>query len=237
MANTFNIEKELQKIVSMIEIVYATKEYTVNWEDILAELEEFASKGCAPCDTARFAADIVRMVQECADYMHDHLEQFHGFTSTGEAAEYLTLYALREVGLASTGENPAPFIDGESIGEPVPCSLWESLRMFLGAKFEFAHKADDFAVEYFMGPFVVSNDVVNDWLLFINHKQQGYVYVADLNRLVSIAKLVLNGDIETAASWMLADILDSVGTVVSRDHWAIGPIHIHCDDTDGWSWG
>lgn len=111
MANTFNIEKELQKIVSMIEIVYATKEYTVNWEDILSELEAYAEKGSAPHDTARFAADIVRVVQERADYMHGRPELFRGFTSTGEAAEYLTLYALCNVGIASTGENPAPFIE------------------------------------------------------------------------------------------------------------------------------
>lgn len=129
------------------------------------------------------------------------------------------------------------FVHGEPISEPEPPrSLW-LLKVFLGAKFEFASKSDDFAAEYFIGPFVVSNDVVNDWLLFINHKQQGYVYIADLNRLVSITELILNGDIQTAASFLLADILDSVGTVVSRGHWAIGPIHIHCDDTDGWSWG
>jgi hypothetical protein len=109
--------------------------------------------------------------------------------------------------------------------------------MLFGANFEFAHKADDFADEYFMGPFVVSYDVVNDWLLFLNHKQYGYMYVADLNRLASITKLILNGDIQTAALWMLADILDGVGTVISRGHWAIGPVYICCDDTDGWSWG
>ena len=126
------------------------------------------------------------------------------------------------------------FVHGEPVGEPIPRPIW-SLNRLLGAKFEFAHQADDFAEEYFIGPFVVSNDVVNDWLLFFNHKQYGYMYVADLNRLASIIKLVLNGDVETATSWMLADILDSVGTVISRDHWAIGPVHIYCDETDGWS--
>lgn len=62
-------------------------------------------------------------------------------------------------------------------------------------KFEFAHKADDFAEEYFVGPFVVSDDVVNGWLLFFNHKQHGYILLADLNRLASITKLFLKGDI------------------------------------------
>jgi hypothetical protein len=121
-------------------------------------------------------------------------------------------------------------------GEPVPHPT-RSLHLLLGAKFEFAHKADDFAEEYFVGPFVVSDDVVNGWLLFFNHKQYGYILVADLNRLVSITKVIQNGDIQTAASFLLANILDHVGVVVSRGHWTIGPLHIHCDDTDGWSWG
>lgn len=121
-------------------------------------------------------------------------------------------------------------------GEPVPHPIW-SLHLLLGAKLEFAYKADDFAEEYFVGPFVVSNDVVNGWLLFLNHKQNGYILIADLNRLASIAKLILNGNIQAAASLLLAEILDCVGVVVSRGHWTIGPLHIHCDDTDGWSWG
>ena len=108
--------------------------------------------------------------------------------------------------------------------------------MLFCAKFEFAHKADNFADAYFVGPFIISSDVVNDWLLFLNHKKQGYIYVTDLNRLVSIFKHVLNGDIETAASWVLADILDRVGTVISRGHWAVGPFHMYCAETDGWSW-
>jgi hypothetical protein len=128
------------------------------------------------------------------------------------------------------------FVYAEPIGKPVPHSLW-SLNVLLGAKFEFAYKADDFAEEYFVGPVFVSNDVVNDWLLFLNHKQYGYIHLADLNRLASIIKLILNGDMQTAASWILADFLDSVGTVISRGHWVIGPINIYCDETHGWSWG
>lgn len=84
-------------------------------------------------------------------------------------------------------------------GGPIPRPIG-SLHLLLGAKFEFAHKADDFAKEYFIGPLVISNDVVNDWLLFLNHKQNGYILIADLNRLVSIIKLALSGDVETAAS-------------------------------------
>ncbi len=128
------------------------------------------------------------------------------------------------------------FVHGQQVGEPIPRNLW-SLNVLLGAKFEFANQADDFAEEYFIGPFVVSYDVVNDWLLFLNHKQNGYIFIADLNRLVSIIKLALSGDVETAASWVLSDVLDSVGAVISRGHWVIGPIHIYCDETDGWSWG
>ena len=128
------------------------------------------------------------------------------------------------------------FVHGEPIGELIPYPTW-SVHVLLGAKFEFAYKADDFAEEYFIGPFVVSNDILHDWLLFFNHKQHGYIHIADLNQLVSIAKLILNGDIQTTISFLLADILDHVGVVVARGHWTIGPVHIYCDDTDGWSWG
>lgn len=48
MTYTFDIETELQKIVSMTEIICATENYAVNWEDILSELEAYAGKGCAP---------------------------------------------------------------------------------------------------------------------------------------------------------------------------------------------
>lgn len=56
-------------------------------------------------------------------------------------------------------------------------------------------------------------------------------------KLASITKLILCGDIQIAASFLLADVLDNVGVVVSRGHWTIGPVHIYCDDTDGWSCG
>jgi hypothetical protein len=106
MTQPVNIETELQKIVSMTEIICATENHTVNWEDILSELEAYAEKGCAPSDTARFTADIVRVVRERAG----HIERFLAFDTTGEAAEYLVLYALCKVGIASTGENPEPFL-------------------------------------------------------------------------------------------------------------------------------
>lgn len=127
------------------------------------------------------------------------------------------------------------FVHGEPVGKPVPRPIG-SLHVLLGAKLEFAYKEDDFAEEYFIGPFIVSNDVLNDWLLFFHHKGYGYIYIADLNRLASITRLILNGDIQTASSFLFADILDRVGVVVSRGHWTIGPVHIHCDNSDGWSW-
>ena len=110
------------------------------------------------------------------------------------------------------------------------------LNFFSGAKFEFTHKTDDFAEEYFIGPFIVSNDILNGWLLFFNHKQNGHIYIADLNQLVSITKLVLNGEIQRAISFLAAFILDCIGTIVSRGHWTLGPLHIYCDDTEGWCW-
>jgi len=126
------------------------------------------------------------------------------------------------------------FVHGEPISEPVPRSLW-SLNILLGTKFEYAHRADDFAEEYFIGPFAVSNDILHNWLLYFNHKQYRYIHIADLNRMASIRKLILNGDIQTALSFLLADLLDSVGTVISRGNWAFRPLRIHCSDSDGWS--
>ena len=132
MTHTFNIETELQKIVSMTEIICATENYAVDWEDILSELEAYAEKGCAPRDTARFTADIVRVVRKRGDYMHDKPGLFQNFTTTSEAAEYLTLYALCKVGIASTGENPEPFIRAAltagaiNVDEHLRCALFEA---------------------------------------------------------------------------------------------------------------
>lgn len=106
MTQPFYMEAEMQKVVSMTEIICATENYTVNWEDILSELETYAEKGFAPSDTARFTADIVRVVRERAG----HVERFPAFDTTGEAAEYLVLYAICKVGVASTGENTKPFL-------------------------------------------------------------------------------------------------------------------------------
>jgi hypothetical protein len=61
-------------------------------------------------------------------------------------------------------------------------SLGQWLMLLFGAKLRFGRREDDFALEYFIGPFVFSEDVINGWLLFINHKRRGYVYVADLNQ-------------------------------------------------------
>jgi len=71
------------------------------------------------------------------------------------------------------------------------CLRW-SLNILLGTKFELAHKADDFADEYFIGPFVVSYDVVNDWLLFLNHKQYRYIHIAEPNRRRAIVPHYVN---------------------------------------------
>ena len=125
MTQPLNIETELRKIVSMTEIICATENFTVNWEDILSELEAYAEKGCAPSDTARFTADIVPVIRERAG----HVGQFLTFDTTGEAAEYMVLNALCKVGIASTGENPAPFLEAALKAEAI--SINEHLRRAL----------------------------------------------------------------------------------------------------------
>jgi hypothetical protein len=119
MTQPFNIETKLRKIVSMTEIICATENYTVNWEDILSELEAYAEKGCAPCDTARFTADLVPVIRERAG----HVEQFLTFDTIGAAAEYMVLYALCKVGIASTGENPTPFLEAALKAEAISVNV------------------------------------------------------------------------------------------------------------------
>jgi len=96
------------------------------------------------------------------------------------------------------------YVYGKTSSKPTLQSLRKWLMLLLGAKFQLRRTKDDFALEHFVGPFVVSFDVVNGWLLFINHKKQEYIYVADLNRIASIIEIFLNGDIERAISWLLA---------------------------------
>ena len=88
--HTSDIETELQKIVSVVEIVCATEKHKADWEDILSELVAYVEKGSAPCDTARFIADIVHVIK-----------RFLLFT-TNEAVEYLTLNAFCRVSIGST---------------------------------------------------------------------------------------------------------------------------------------
>ena len=95
--HTSEIETELQKIVSMTEIICATEKYTVDWEDILADLAAYVEKYSASCDSARFVADIVHVLKERADHIKRSL-----LFNTNEAAEYLTLYAICRVSIGST---------------------------------------------------------------------------------------------------------------------------------------
>jgi hypothetical protein len=143
MTQPFNIETELQKIISMTETVFANDEYTVNWEDILAELEECTGKGFAPSDTARFTTDIVRSVRERANHMNSHRERFQEFTATGEMAEYLTLYALCEIGIASTGENPEPFIRASLTANKLRPTRWVKNALVEAAKSNITEDGED----------------------------------------------------------------------------------------------
>jgi len=131
MTDKTSIEDALQKLLRLTEVIYESEcaGYTVNWEDILAELNECISKGYAPSDTPRFAADLVQVIRQRAEYMQAQPELFRGFTSTGEAAEYMTLYALCKVGIASTEENPTPFIQAALIA--VALNVSEHLRSAL----------------------------------------------------------------------------------------------------------
>lgn len=64
--------------------------------------------------------------------MHDKPGLFQNFTTTSEAAEYLTLYALCKVGIASMGKNPESFIwaaltaGAINVDEHLRCALIEA---------------------------------------------------------------------------------------------------------------
>ena len=113
-AHVLTIEDALEKIVSLTDVIYENEcrdcVYTVNWVDILCELEEFASKGYDPSDIARYAVDIVQAVRDRAHYMQRRRCEFNGLTTTGEAAEYLTMFALSKLGIASINIDPQLFI-------------------------------------------------------------------------------------------------------------------------------
>lgn len=123
------------------------------------------------------------------------------------------------------------FVIGKHLRRPV----W-SISTLLGARFQLNYTVDDFAEEYCIGPLVISNDVLNGWTLFFNHEQYGYIHIANLSRLISILQFIRDGDIPRGISFLAATVLDHIGMTVSRGHWAIGPLHIHCDDAEGWSW-
>lgn len=128
-------------------------------------------------------------------------------------------------------EYASQFAMGEHASRPV----W-SLSTLLGARFQLNYTVDDFAEEYCVGPLIISNDVLNGWILFFNHNQDGYIHISDLSRLITILQLIRDGDIPRGISFLAAAVLDYIGMTVSRGHWAIGPLHIHCDDAEGWSW-
>ena len=113
-AHVLTIEDALEKIVSLTDVIYENEcrdcAYTVNWVDILCELEELSGKDYDPSEINRHAPDIVKAVCDRADYMHRRRREFDGLTTTGEAAEYLTMFALSKLGIASINIDPQLFI-------------------------------------------------------------------------------------------------------------------------------
>ena len=48
------------------------------------------------------------------------------------------------------------FVYIEPVGESPPLTLWGLLKLLHGAKLKLDYQEDDFAEEYFVGPFIVS---------------------------------------------------------------------------------
>jgi hypothetical protein len=105
------IEKAMEKIVPMTGVIYARDgRYVVTWEDILCELQEFVSNGCASSDTDKHIKQFVSAVREHTDYMYRRVWDFDGLEDVSAVAEHITLHALSKIGLASINANPLVFI-------------------------------------------------------------------------------------------------------------------------------
>jgi hypothetical protein len=100
----------LARIVLPSIAIYARKNYSVKWTNVLDELVNLVDKGYELSDLAKRIRLFVKAVRDRANYMLNHAWEFDGLTTAGEAAEHLAVFALTKLGLISSERDPQLFI-------------------------------------------------------------------------------------------------------------------------------
>ena len=115
--------------------------------------------------------------------------------------------------------------------------LWQIFTALLAAPWRLDYKSDDFQEVFSFGPFILSYDVVNEWILFIRQREPRYhavvfeIPTSIMNILCSCGQLKF----KMALGYLFAFLLDTFAEVVSRGHWQFGHTHINYKDDEGWS--
>ena len=115
--------------------------------------------------------------------------------------------------------------------------LWQIFTALLLAPWRLNYKSDDFEEVFSFGPFILSYDVVTEWILFIRQREPGYHVVvfeipaSIMNILYSLGQFKF----KMAFGYLFVFLLDMFAEVVSRGHWQFGHTHINYKDDEGWS--
>lgn len=115
--------------------------------------------------------------------------------------------------------------------------LWQIFTALLIAPWRFEYKCDNFEEVFSFGPFILSYDVVAEWILFIRQREPGYHVVvfeipaSIMNILYSLGQLKFR----MALSYLFVFLLDTFAEAVSHGRWQFGHTHIHYKDGEGWS--
>jgi hypothetical protein len=115
--------------------------------------------------------------------------------------------------------------------------LWQIFTALLLAPWRLDYKSDDFEEIISFGPFILSYDVVTEWILFIGQQEPCYHLVV-LESPASFMNILYNlgqFKFKIAFGYLLVFLLDTIAKVVSRGHWQFGHTHINYNDDEGWS--
>ena len=115
--------------------------------------------------------------------------------------------------------------------------LWQIFTALLLAPWRLDYKSDDFEEIISFGPFILSYDVVTEWILFIRQQEPCYHLVV-LESPASFMNILYNlgqFKFKMAFGYLLVFLLDTIAEVISRGHWQFGHTHINYKDDEGWS--
>lgn len=115
--------------------------------------------------------------------------------------------------------------------------LWKIFTALLIAPWRLDYKSDDFEQVFSIGPFILSYDVVTEWILFIRQREPRY-HVVVFEIPMSIMNILYSfGQFKfyMAFSYIFVVLLDTFAECVSIGHWQFGHTHIKYNDDAGWS--